>query len=109
MDEEETSFYDALSVHPSGSTNPTSNDSNPDPDPVLNSGVGREDNDVPNSGVRREDDNDLPPGLDCSLNPDGYWGANAHSTCPYVMNTIASFTNFEASKSTSQYGFNTEE
>jgi hypothetical protein len=62
VDEEETSFYDALSNHPSESTNPTSNESDPDPHPV------------PNSGVGREDDDDLPPGLDCSLNPDGYWG-----------------------------------
>jgi hypothetical protein len=69
VDEEETSFYNALSDHPSKSANPTSNDSDPDPDPV------------PNSGVGREDDDDLSPGLDCSLNPDGYWGANAHSTC----------------------------
>jgi hypothetical protein len=36
-----------------------------------------------------------------SLNP-----VNAHSTCKYVLNTIASFTNFEPSKSTPQYGFN---
>jgi hypothetical protein len=46
------------------------------------------------------------PRLDNSVNPDGYWGINAHSTCAYVLNTIASFTNFEASKSTPQYGFN---
>jgi hypothetical protein len=65
-----------------------------------------EDDDVLNSGVGRDDRDDLSPGLDCSLNPDGYWGANAHSTCSYVLNTIASFTNFEASKSTPQYGFN---
>jgi hypothetical protein len=68
--------------------------------------VGRKDDDFPNSGVGRDDDHDLPQGLDCSLNPDGYWSANAHSTCSYVMNTITSFTNFEASKYTPQYVFN---
>jgi hypothetical protein len=59
-----------------------------------------------NSGMGQKYDDDLPLGLDCSLNPDGYWGVNAHSTCSYVMNTTESFTNFEASKSTPQYGFN---
>jgi hypothetical protein len=102
MDDKEASFYDSLSDHSSEeeSTNPASTDS--DPDPVPNSGVGMGDNDVPNPGVGKDDDDDLPPGLDCSLNPDGYWGANAHSTCSYVMNTIVSFTNFEASKSTAR-------
>jgi hypothetical protein len=115
VDEEETSFYDAFSNHPSEeeSTNPTSTSSDPDSD--TNSGVNT-DGDDPSStsssssssnlGVGREDDDDLPPGLDCSLNPDENWGANAHSTCSYVLNTIASFTNFEASKSTPKYGFN---
>jgi hypothetical protein len=60
------------------------------------------DNSSPNSGVN----DDKPTGLDNSFNPDGYWGINAHSTCEYVLNTIASFTNFEASKSTPQHGFN---
>jgi hypothetical protein len=59
-------------------------------------------NSSPNSGVN----DDSPTGLDNSFNPDGYWGVNTHSTCEYVLNTIASFTNFEASKSTPQYGFN---
>jgi hypothetical protein len=99
--DKEASFYDALSDHP---INPVSTDS--DPGTVPNSGVGMGDNDVPNPGVGKDDEDNLPPGLDCSLKPDGYWGANAHSTCLYVMNIIASFTNFEASKSTQQYGFN---
>jgi hypothetical protein len=47
-----------------------------------------------------------PTGLDNSSNPDGYWGINAHLMCEYVLNTIVSFTNFKASKSTPQYGFN---
>jgi hypothetical protein len=106
VDDKETSLYDALSDHQSEeeTTNPDSTDS--DPDPVPNSGVGMGDDDDPNSVVEKDDDDGLQPDLDCSLNPDGYWGTNAHSTCSYVMNTIASCTNFEASKSTPQYGFN---
>jgi hypothetical protein len=106
VDDKETSLYDALSDHPSEEepTNPASTKS--DPDPVSDSGVGMGDDNVPNPGEEKDEEDDLSPGLDCSLNPVGYWGANAHSTCSCVMNTITSFTNFEASKSTPQYGFN---
>jgi hypothetical protein len=48
---------------------------------------------------------DVPSELESTFNPDGYW-ANAHSIKAYVLSTIASFTDFEASKSTPQYGFN---
>jgi hypothetical protein len=58
------------------------------------------DDDNANSGV-----GDVPSELESTFNPDGYW-ANAHSTKAYVLSTIASFTDFEASKSTPQYGFN---
>jgi hypothetical protein len=44
-----------------------------------------------------------PPELESNFNPDGYW---ANATKSYVLNTITSFTGFEASKSTPQYGFN---
>jgi hypothetical protein len=103
-EEEEASFFDAVSNHPSDPDMNPDPDTNPDTDPGTNPGVGDnvDDNSSPNSGVN---DNG-PTGLDNSFNPDGYWGINAHSTCEYVLNTIASFTKFEASKSTPQYGFN---
>jgi hypothetical protein len=55
VDDEETSFYDALSDHPSKEepTNPASTDS--DPGPVPNSGVGMGDKDIPNPGVGKDD------------------------------------------------------
>jgi hypothetical protein len=76
-------------------------DPSPDPDPGVGVNVG--DDSSPNSGVN---DDNKPAGLDNSFIPDGYWGINAHSTSEYVLNTIASFTNFEPSKSSPQYGFN---
>jgi hypothetical protein len=45
----------------------------------------------------------IPKELDSDLGP--YW-ALAQSTQAYVLNTIASYSNIEASKSTPQYGFN---
>jgi hypothetical protein len=45
----------------------------------------------------------IPKELDSDLGP--YW-ALAQSTQAYVLNTIASYSNTEASKSTPQYGFN---
>jgi hypothetical protein len=118
MEGEEASFFDAVSNHPSKhepsidsnpDTNPDTNpntdpDTNPNTDPDTNPGMGDnvDDDSSPNSGVN--DDN--PTGLNNSFNPDGYWGINAHSMCEYVLNTIASFTNFGASKSTPQYVFN---
>jgi hypothetical protein len=103
MEGEKASFFDAVSYHPS-EHDPSINsdpDTNPDPDtdpdtnPYSNPGVGDsvDDDSSPNSGVN--DDN--PTGLGNSFNPDGYWGINTHSTCEYVLNTIASFTNFQAS------------
>jgi hypothetical protein len=65
-------------------------------------GVNVDDHSSPNSGVN----DNKPVGIDSSFNPDGYWGINAHLTCEYVLNAIASFTNFEPSESTPQYGFN---
>jgi hypothetical protein len=44
--------------------------------------------------------------LEKDFNEDGYWGPIVHATQAYVLSTIASFTKFEASKSTPQYGFN---
>jgi hypothetical protein len=51
------------------------------------------------------DDNNgtIPIELDSDLRP--YWGL-AQSARAYVLNTIASYSNIEASKSTPQYGFN---
>jgi hypothetical protein len=48
-------------------------------------------------------DNAIPKELDSDLGP--YW-ALAQSTQAYVLNTIASYSNIEASKSTPQYEFN---
>jgi hypothetical protein len=45
----------------------------------------------------------IPKELDSDLGP--YW-ALAQSSHAYVLNTIASYSNIEASKSTPQYGFN---
>jgi hypothetical protein len=120
VDDEETSFYDAVSNHPikmdpssptsidPSSIDPSSDPSlvpipnpSPVPSPEENSGVDSDKNSAENPGV-----SESPPGLDCSLNQDGHWGANAHSACAYVLNTIALFTKFEASLSTPQYGFN---
>jgi hypothetical protein len=98
LEDEDVCFFDAISDHLSKPV------PEPDTDPAANSGVrdNVDDNSSPNSGVN----DDSPTGLNNSFNPDGHWGINAHSTCEYVLNTIASFTNFEASKSTPQYGFN---
>jgi hypothetical protein len=103
MDDEETRFFDAISDHPSEPAPGPDPDPDPSPGPDPGVGVNVGDNSSPNSGVN---DNNKPAGLDNSFNPDGYWGINAHSTCEYVLNTIASFTNFEPSKSTPQYAFN---
>jgi hypothetical protein len=46
---------------------------------------------------------DIPSELESDLRP--YW-ALAHSCQAYVLNTITSYSNIEASKSTPQYGFN---
>jgi hypothetical protein len=60
-------------------------------------------------GVGSTDDNstasedDTPRGLDSDLGP--YW-ALAQTSQAYVLNTIATYSNIEASKSTPQYGFN---
>jgi hypothetical protein len=103
IDDEETCFFDAISDHPSEPA--PGPDPDPEPNPGLDPGVGVNvgDDSSPNSGVN---DDNKPAGLDNSFNPDGYWGVNAHSAFEYVLNTIASFTNFEPSKSTPQYGFN---
>jgi hypothetical protein len=54
------------------------------------------------SDINDEVDN-VPKELDSDLGP--YWRL-AESTQSYVMNTIATYSNIEASKSTPQYGFN---
>jgi hypothetical protein len=102
VDDEETRFFDAISDHPSEPAPEPDPDPDPSPDPDPGVGVNVGDDSSPNSGVN----DNKPASLDNSSNPDGYWGINAHSTCEYVLNTIASFTNFEPSKSTPQYGFN---
>ena len=96
VDDDDDDYHDALSEHPVPDELVSVDDAKPGVCEAV-----EEDPDAKNSGV-----NEVPPGLDCSLNHEGYWGANAHSTCAYVLNTIASFTKFEASKSTPQYGFN---
>jgi hypothetical protein len=100
VDDEETRFFDAISDHPSEPVPEPDPDPDPSPNPDPGVGVNADDNSSPNSGVN----DNKPSGLDNSFNPNGYWGINAHSTCEYVLNTIASFTNFEPSKSTPQYG-----
>jgi hypothetical protein len=102
VEDEETRFFDAISDHPSKPVPKPDPDPDPSPDPDPGVGVNVDDDSSPNSGVN----DNKPAGLDNSFNLDGYWGINAHSACEYVLNTIASFTNFEPSKSTPQYGFN---
>jgi hypothetical protein len=50
-----------------------------------------------------DDETELPAELESDLGP--YWTL-AQSSQAYVMNTIAAYSNIEASKSTPQYGFN---
>jgi hypothetical protein len=50
-----------------------------------------------------DDDINTPKELESELGP--YWSL-AHSAQAYVLNTIATYSNIEASKSTPQYGFN---
>jgi hypothetical protein len=100
VEDEETRFFHAISDHPSEPVPETDPDPSPDPNPGV--GVNVDDDSSPNSGVN----DNKPAVLDNSFNPDGYWGINMHSMCEYALNTIASFTNFEASKSTPQCGFN---
>jgi hypothetical protein len=50
-----------------------------------------------------QDDDTTPKELESDLGP--YWSL-AQSTQAYVLNTISSYSNIEASKSTPQYGFN---
>jgi hypothetical protein len=97
IEDEEARFFDAISDHPSKPGPGPDPDPEPSPDPNPGVGVNMGDDSSPNSGVN---DNDKPTGLEISFNPDGYWGINSHSTCEYLLNTIASFTNFEPSKST---------
>jgi hypothetical protein len=60
-------------------------------------GVGADDNTVDDEGITS------PKELESELGP--YWTL-AQSTQSYVLNTITSYSNIEASKSTPQYGFN---
>jgi hypothetical protein len=103
VDDKETRFFDAISDHPSEPAPGPDPDPEPIPDPDPGVGVNMGDGSSPNSGVN---DNNKSTGLENSFNPDRYWGINSHSTCQYVLNTIASFTNFEPYKSTPRYGFN---
>jgi hypothetical protein len=61
--------------------------------------------DVSKNDEETVDDGDpgIPSELESDLGP--YW-ALAHSCQAYVLNTITSYSNIEASKSTPQYGFN---
>jgi hypothetical protein len=102
VDDKETRFFDAMSDHPSVPAPEPNPDPDPSPNPDPGVWVNMGDDSSPNSGVN----DNKPAGLGNSFNPNGYWGINAHSTCKYVLNFIASFTNFEPSKSTPQYGFN---
>jgi hypothetical protein len=56
-----------------------------------------------NDDTSGEDDATIPKELESELGP--YWTL-AESVQTYVLNTIASYSNIEASKSTPQYGFN---
>jgi hypothetical protein len=62
--------------------------------PTCDDTIG--DNDV-------DDESTTPRELESNLGP--YW-AFAQSSYAYVLNTITSYRNIEASKSTPQYGFN---
>jgi hypothetical protein len=124
---DETLFYDAVSDHPSEDTVPSSSsavrsstgpdpspDPNPNPNPHPSPDPSPDLSPNENSGVDSDEDDtnsnpgvdEVPSGLDCSLNQDGYQGETVHSTYAYVLNTVASFTDFQASKSTPQYGSN---
>jgi hypothetical protein len=58
---------------------------------------------VDDTDENEEEDVDTPRELESDLGP--YW-ALSQSAQAYVLNTIASYSNIEASKSTPQYGFN---
>jgi hypothetical protein len=58
---------------------------------------------VNDTDENEEEDVDTPRELESDLGP--YW-ALAQSAQAYVLNTIASYSNIEASKSTPQNGFN---
>jgi hypothetical protein len=64
------------------------------------------DNTNNNNDIANSDDNNyaaIPRELDSDLGP--YWTL-AHKAQAYALNTITSYSNIEASKSTPQYGFN---
>jgi hypothetical protein len=67
--------------------------------------VGVDNTHINNDTIDGNDNNDatIPRELDSDLGP--YW-ALAHKAQAYVLNTITSYSNIEASKSTPQYGFN---
>jgi hypothetical protein len=69
---------------------------NPKVGVIETADINSDDNDI-------DDDNDTPKGLDSDLGP--YWML-AQSAQAYVLGTIKSYSNIEASKSTPQYGFN---
>jgi hypothetical protein len=106
--DDELDSFDAVSEPVQGESYPsitgTNVNSGVNDDPIgsdadINSGVNDHSGDVDvKSGVGSP-----PPELESNFNPDGYW---ANATKSYVLNTITSFTDFEASKSTPQYGFN---
>jgi hypothetical protein len=59
--------------------------------------------DIKDSDSSADDDPTVPHELESDLGP--YWTL-AHSCRAYVLSTITSYSNIEASKSTPQYGFN---
>jgi hypothetical protein len=74
--------------------------------PINNLKVGVDDTIEPNKGIDDDEDStssNTPKELESDLGP--YW-ALAHTAHACVLNTIASYSNIEASKSTPQYGFN---
>jgi hypothetical protein len=83
------------------STDEEAADDNLEDDPPINTDTDS----VENSSANDVDisDDTSPKELESDLGP--YWTL-AHSTQAYVLNTIATYSNIEASKSTPQYGFN---
>jgi hypothetical protein len=70
---------------------------------MVNNDKPEVDQNVNDTDENEEEDVDTPCELEPDLGP--YW-ALAQSAQAYVLNTIASYSNIEASKSTPQYGFN---
>jgi hypothetical protein len=74
-----------------------------DPSPTENSKPTAANDDITAKDDEVVDELATPPELESDLGP--YWTL-AQSCQAYVLNTITSYSNIEASKSTLQYGFN---